>query len=179
MTSFPDPDRDGGYIFRAVNSNGKVVEFGISPGGSPAGFIKLPPGSAGFSVVNAQGSQLFTVPPSGYVGPPAAMNVVNIHSVPGLPDPQVHTIPDSATHVVAFNDEQNMDFILPLADVPRQVYIGVRDGPTFVYNVIIYPQPGDTIHNLTSGISTSPGITYYLWTAGDGYWFGNSFDSQK
>lgn len=82
MTSFPDPDRDGGYRFRAVNQLGQTAEFGIDPGGSgnPRTFIVVPtslgfefrlPNGQSMGIIGSDGrSTLIQVPQLQLIIPP-------------------------------------------------------------------------------------------------------------
>lgn len=76
MTSFPDPEQDGGYRFRAVNNHGKILEVGIDPGPNPASFIQLPPPlTSPLEVRNYLGQVLTTL--NGGANAPTAQTVIN------------------------------------------------------------------------------------------------------
>lgn len=89
MTSFPDPDRDGGYKYRAVNELGQEVTFGIPPTFAAAQ-IKA---ADGLQVMDAGGNLLFAASPAGIYPPPATQKITsgtNISTTPS-PSPNVFT----------------------------------------------------------------------------------------
>lgn len=67
MTSFPDPDRDGGYRFRAINDKGATALFGLDPSTHPGGpktFVVVPT-SLGFEFRFPNGNPIATIQTDG------------------------------------------------------------------------------------------------------------------
>lgn len=171
MTSFPDPDRNGGYIFRAVNSNGKIVEFGVSPGGSPVGFVRLPPGSTGFVVFNNQGTPILTVPPSGFTPPPPAPPTPQIATVSGLiTSAVVNVVPPDANDIALT--------LPPASQTPGlSIIVGYRDNGTGAF-CEVFPNGADLIVNNSpaspNSIVISDNRFYMFTTMGTDFWFASN-----
>lgn len=136
MTSFPDPDRDGKYYYRAVNAQGHVVRVGIDADGNADIILPTVEGGGNFFAVRraSDGVPVFTVNEQGeYTDKNSAPVNYPAQSQPGLPSPTpidldyetLFNLPKVSTTTVVCNMDLNGIEIT----LPRQG--GVR--PLFIY----------------------------------------------
>ncbi len=168
MTSFPDPDQDGSYFFRANNGRGKQAQFGIESGPSPRALVKT--AGNGFDVLDASGLPIFNVPESGFVPPPPGPQTVQTVNASTPLSPTNNLV------LVEPPDANTINIQLPAASLNpgRILYFAMAD-PGFGVDVQIVLNPGDFFINnsaptpLSFNLGTDQFVT--MVSFGSNIWF--------
>lgn len=168
MTSFPDPDRDGGYKFRATNQQGITGSFGITPGAAPIVFIDLPQGAQGFQLIAPNGTPLLNIPSTGYVPPAPSVQTVTASGLIGLGI--VNVVPP---------DGNDITLTLPpsASSVGGQILIGVENTG---FGTFVEAVPNGADKYINNGSPTSGGYNlgnnrFFLWLCvRPGLWYASN-----
>lgn len=99
MTSFPDPDQDGGYQFRAVNERGQVASYGVPPSYAAAKIVA----DEGVQVFDKLGNLFFAAGPSGIYPPPSTQKITSGTTI------STTAVPSPNTFAFVVNPTPNFD----------------------------------------------------------------------